>query len=75
MLFFYSFTPNKIADRIRELCKLPPLGAKSVTQMVLLDIPDNGGYYLAKTDDITQEIVGSFLHSFKAGTLERLQLG
>jgi nucleoredoxin len=75
MLFFYSFKPNDIAGRIRQLCKMEPLGAKSATQMILLNIPDNGGYYDGSTDEITQETVGAFLESFKAGTLERKQLG
>lgn len=75
MLFFYSFQPNQIADKIRQLCKMEPLGAKSTTQMVLLNIPDNGGYYMASCDEVTPESVGTFLQSFKAGSLERKQLG
>ena len=75
MLFFYSFQPNDIAAKIRSLCKVEPLGPKSTTQMVLLNIPDNGGFYVSSAEEITKESVGSFLDSFKAGSLERKQLG
>lgn len=75
MLFFYSFQPNQIADRVRDLCKLAPLGASSETQMILLDIPDKGGFYVASGDEVTKETVGAFLQSYKAGTLTRQQLG
>lgn len=75
MLFFYSFQPNDIAAKIRSLCKVEPLGPKSATQMVLLNIPDNGGFYVSSAEEITKESVGSFLDSFKAGSLERKQLG
>lgn len=75
MLFFYSFKPNQMGDRIRQLCKIAPLGGASKTQMILLNIPDNGGYYEAAGDEITQETVEAFITSFKAGTLERKQLG
>lgn len=75
MLFFYSFKPNQIADKVRELCKLGPLGPKSDTTMVLVNIPDNGGYYQAAGDEVTVESVGALLEGFKAGSLERKQLG
>jgi nucleoredoxin len=75
MLFFYSFQPNEIGDKVRQLCKLAPLGPKSTTTVILLNIPDNGGYYVAAGDEVTKESMGTFLEAFKAGTLERKQLG
>jgi len=44
-------------------------------QLVLLDIPDNGDYYVAEPADLTSESVHAFLDSYKAGSLTRKQLG
>jgi len=43
--------------------------------MVLLDIPDNGGYYVSPATEVTAETVNGFLEAFAAKALERQQLG
>merc|ERR1719359_57793 len=47
-------------------------GAKPV--MLLFDIPDNGGFYLADTNDITSNSVETFLRSREDGKVQRMQL-
>jgi len=48
-------------------------GAKPV--MLLFDIPDNGAFYLADTNDITSNSVETFLRSREDGNVKRMQLG
>lgn len=56
--------------RVRQLCGLSD--KKGETVMLKLDIPDNGGYYIAKDmKDITVETIESFM----ADSGERQQLG
>ena len=43
--------------------------------MILLDIPDDGGYYVSPATEVTAETVSGFLEAYKAGALERQQLG
>jgi len=49
--------------------------APPCAQMVLLNIPDNGGFYVAETVEVTTEAVASFIADFEAKKLERKQLG
>jgi nucleoredoxin len=42
--------------------------------MLLFDIPDNGGFYLAGTNDITSSSVEAFLQSKEDGQVKRMQL-
>lgn len=76
LLFFYAFEPSNVSSRIRQLCKLPPAekSGDEVT-MLLLNIPDNGGFYISSEKDINSETIQSFLEKFKTGGLERKQLG
>jgi hypothetical protein len=75
MIFFYSFEPSSISSRIRQLCKLPDVKKATSPTLVLLDIPDNGGFYAQNDADVSEAGVGAFIASFKAKTLERKQLG
>jgi len=73
MLFFHAPTADGPTGRVRELTKLgKPAGAP---QMVLLDIPDSGGFYVSDATEITADTVAAFLDAYKAGNLERKQLG
>jgi len=60
-------------SKIRELAKLG--AATSVPKMLLLDIPDDGGYYVSPATEVTADTVTTFLDMYKAGALERQQLG
>jgi len=73
LLFFYAPKAEGPTEQIRKLTKL---GAPAATpQMVLLDIPDNGGYYVSPATEVTAETVNGFLEAFAAKALERQQLG
>jgi len=73
-LFFYAPTAEGPVDQIRKLCKLPA-APPGTAQIVLLDIPDNGGFYVSPATACTADSVATFLEGFKAGALERKQLG
>jgi len=72
-LFFYSDASSGVSDQIRKLTKL---GEPAATpQLVLLDIPDEGGFYVSPATEVTKETVSAFLESYKAKALDRQQLG
>jgi len=48
-------------------------GSKPV--MLLFDIPDNGGFYLSSTNEITTASVEAFIKSKEAGEVKRMQMG
>ena len=57
--FFYATQPGGVATAVRRAVKLEN---KVDTTLVLLDIPDNGGYYLSyPKDDITHDLLLQFL--------------
>jgi len=73
LLFFYaSERGGGPVDQIRKLTKLGEVAAQP--QLLLLDIPDEGGYYTAPPAEVTAESVKAFLADFRAGKLERKQL-
>ena len=72
-LFFYAASSGGIGDKIRQLTKL---GAPTETpQLVLLDIPDDGGFYVSSATECTKETIVDFLGKYSTGGLERKQLG
>ena len=73
VLFFYAPTDDGPTSRVRELTKLG--AATGTPQMVLLDIPDSGGFYVSDSTEISADTITAFLEAFKAGALERKQLG
>lgn len=76
MLFFYAFEPSGMASQVRSLCKLPAVEKSGDDPvMILLNIPDQGGFYVSDAKEVTAETVGAFIDGFKAGSLTRQQLG
>jgi nucleoredoxin len=73
LLIFYAPKAEGPTEQIRKLTKLGEPSAKP--QMVLLDIPDEGGYYVSPATEVTAETVSGFLEAYKAKALERQQLG
>jgi len=57
---YWSFSSNGIGSRIRELTKLPTAEESEDASMILLDIPDDGGFYNSPISDITVENVIAF---------------
>ncbi len=73
MLFFYAPSAEGPAVKVRELTKLGQ--PKPHPQLILLDIPDSGGFYSSEATTVTPDNVNAFLEAYKAKTLERHQLG
>jgi len=73
MLFFAAKSGEGAVPQVRKLTKMDAVSDKP--QLLLLDIPDNGGFYVAEPAELTAEAVNSFLASYKSGGLERMQLG
>lgn len=48
---------------------------KTPVQMVIVDIPSNGAYYTGAPGPVSFESIQTFVDGFKAGSLERKQLG
>jgi len=73
MLFFHARSSEGAVPQVRKLTSLETASDKP--QLLLLDIPDNGGFYTAPPADLSAESVRAFLDGYKKGTLERKQLG
>jgi len=71
---FFACADEGIVPRVRQLCALPK-PAETPT-LLLLDISDNGGYYVANETELTAPAIRGFLEAFKSGSLkgERKQL-
>jgi hypothetical protein len=67
----WALSDTGIAPRVRSLAKLPSAAESEDAVMILLDIPDNGGYYKSDITDLTFENAIKFLES----PGERFQLG
>ena len=74
IIFFYSFAKSSISDQIRRITQLPAVEKATTPTLLLLDIPDNGGFYVSNATEITNETVGDFINQFKNKTLPRKQL-
>lgn len=72
LLWLYAPKTEGPVEQIRKLTKLT---SSDKPQMVLLDIPDEGGFYTSQTSEISAETVTAFLAAYKAKELERQQLG
>jgi nucleoredoxin len=73
-IFFTNTTMSGVGEQIRTLTKIGDVSSSTHPVMVLLDIPDNGGFYTFAGADITEESVRGFLADWAAGRLTRKQL-
>jgi len=77
-IFFIAAGGGPI-DQLKNLTKkeagdkLEAAGGKP--QVLLFDIPDNGGFYVADLSEVTTESLEKFLQSKEAGSEKRMQLG
>merc|ERR1719335_431387 len=72
-LFFIAKSGGGAVPRIRQLCELDE--DETAPQLILLDIPDNGGYYVGDGASISVDGLRKWLSDYKGKTLERKQLG
>mmetsp|Transcript_24994 Transcript_24994/g.44302 ORF Transcript_24994/g.44302 Transcript_24994/m.44302 type:complete len:431 (-) Transcript_24994:139-1431(-) len=59
MKFFYATQPGGMVDAVRKVLKLE--NKRDTVVMVLLDIPDNGGYYLSDETDLSEDKIRQFI--------------
>jgi nucleoredoxin len=73
-LYFVARATGQVADQVRKLTKLGEAGA--APQLAILDIPDEGGFYVYEEEGaVDADSIASFVAKYKAGGLERKQLG
>merc|ERR1712217_719412 len=66
---FFSGPDGQVVSQVGALTKT--MGG---SKLILLDIPDDGAFYVCQKDAITADIVREFLNDYKAKKLERQQL-
>lgn len=69
--FFFASAENGMTSQIRRLTST---SADRKPKMMLIDIPDNGGYYVSDATDITVDAVRAFVDAYKRGELTRKQM-
>jgi nucleoredoxin len=65
---FFSASESGIASQIRKLTGV------SDTKLILLDLDDNGAFYIFDGEAVTTDSVKSFIAAFESKSLERKQL-
>jgi len=64
-----------MAERVRTMLNLQKCDDKpSPSKLMLVDIPDDGGYYEGPEGEITEPIVRKLVDDYLAKKLERKQL-
>ena len=71
-LYFVARAAGEVADQVRKLTKLGD--AAAAPQLAILDIPDEGGFYVYE-GTVDADSIASFVAKYKAGGLGRKQLG
>jgi len=66
---FFSGPDGGVVGQVRNLTGIPD-GSK----LLLLDIPDDGAFYLCEKDAASPDVVRDFLNDYQAKKLERQQL-
>ena len=67
--FFYATEAGDVSSQIRAM-----LQCDSCPLLSIVDIPDNGGYYIAESNEITVENVTAFVNGYLNKTIERKQM-
>jgi nucleoredoxin len=74
LIFFTAASAGGPVGQVKSLCELPSTAAESPT-LLLLDIPDNGGFYTKVPDSgITEDSLNQFLADYATKALDRQQL-
>ena len=72
MLFFTATETSDVVYQLRMSCDL---GEPSGTpQLVILDIPDSGAYYVFDGDNVNTENISMFIEDYDEERLERKEL-
>jgi len=75
MIFFTAASGDGPVGQVRRMTGAPDKAGEPA--LLLLDIPDNGGYYLRGADEgpLDEAAIRAFVAKYQAGTLDRQQLG
>mmetsp|Transcript_818 Transcript_818/g.1970 ORF Transcript_818/g.1970 Transcript_818/m.1970 type:complete len:352 (+) Transcript_818:323-1378(+) len=72
ILFFVATETNDVVHQLRVSCEIGE--ASNTPQMVLLDIPDAGAFYVYDGQSITTDDIRGFLQAYDEEQLERREL-
>mmetsp|Transcript_15357 Transcript_15357/g.19195 ORF Transcript_15357/g.19195 Transcript_15357/m.19195 type:complete len:406 (+) Transcript_15357:110-1327(+) len=70
--FYYVTNESEMSRRLRAMTKLG--NPMPHAQMLMVDIPDRGAYYVSEAQEVDEKCVFEFINRFKSGSLERKQL-
>eukprot|EP00611_Tribonema_gayanum_P032890 TRINITY_DN9985_c0_g1_i1.p1 TRINITY_DN9985_c0_g1~~TRINITY_DN9985_c0_g1_i1.p1 ORF type:complete len:305 (+),score=77.27 TRINITY_DN9985_c0_g1_i1:57-917(+) len=75
-LWFYAAGSGGVVQRVRTMCGLGAASADAGAQMIILDLPDRGAYYVSDASEVTPETLAAFVGAFNDGKrgLTRKQL-
>jgi len=73
LICFYASATEGPVGQVRKLTSQPATAGPDPT-LLLLDIPDNGGYYVSPATDVNGGTIRGFLEAYRAGSLERQQM-
>lgn len=71
ILFYYAFRPGPLASRVRELLGLVGSDSATDAQLVLLDLRDDGAFYMSSRATINEESVGALIAGYHNKSIER----
>jgi len=72
MLFFTATETSDVVYQLRMSCELGE--PSSTPQMVILDIPDSGAFYVYDGDNVDTEMIRVFIEDYDDEKLERKEL-
>jgi len=73
-IVFHGSATSGPVPQVRKLTK-QPADAPATPTLMILDIPDNGGYYVSPATEVNGEVIRGFIEAYRAGGLERQQMG
>lgn len=75
LAFMMSTDKEGLSERIRSMLQMPDPSTKEKPRMAILDIPDEGGYYLVdEGTEVSKASVEKFVADYKSKALPRKQL-
>jgi nucleoredoxin len=76
LAFLMVTESGDLAGRIRSMLELPEVGTATSLppQLMIIDIPDNGGYYKGPQGEITPDVVQKLVQDYSGKLLTREQL-
>mmetsp|Transcript_49175 Transcript_49175/g.111542 ORF Transcript_49175/g.111542 Transcript_49175/m.111542 type:complete len:421 (-) Transcript_49175:214-1476(-) len=73
LIFFTATADSGPVPQVKKLCGQPE-GATSTPVFLLLDIPDDGGYYAVTPEEVTVASIKALMADYRAKSLPRQQM-